>query len=227
MDAAQKCPVAGWLTALGRVFLSLIFVLSGLHKLTALGPTLASMANHGIPFANLLVWGAVALELGADVPFFLDPVPARVRGIGEVIEPLSSMVRLSLVIAVPRVKVPTAKVFAALRPESWSGPLPDSEIPSILSAKISATQVTNDLAKPAMGLFPDIARLKVLLEEEGARVAAMSGSGGAVFGLYPDAPSAEAAAFRLRARAPDALVRSVATTSLAELGNSTFSTEED
>jgi 4-diphosphocytidyl-2-C-methyl-D-erythritol kinase len=168
---------------------------------------------------------AVALQLGADVPFFLDPRPARVRGVGEVIEPLSTMVRLNLVIAVPMVSVPTAKVFAALRRDSWSGPLADSEIPSILCGKISATQVINDLAKPAMALFPDIARLKALLEEEGAGVAAMSGSGGAVFGLYQDTPSADAAALRIRARAPEALVRSVATTSLAELRNSAFSTE--
>ena len=160
---------------------------------------------------------AVALQLGADVPFFLDPGPARVRGIGELIEPLTTMVRLNLVIAVPNVKVPTAKIFAALRREDWSGPVADSKIPPILSGKISATQVINDLAKPAMRLFPDIARLKALLEEEGARVAAMSGSGGAVFGLYDDGPSAEAAALRIRARAPDALVRSVVTTSLAEL----------
>jgi 4-diphosphocytidyl-2-C-methyl-D-erythritol kinase len=168
---------------------------------------------------------ALALQLGADVPFFLDPGPARVRGIGEVIEPLSTMVRLNLVIAVPKVSVPTAKVFAALSRDSWSGPLEDSEIPAILSGKISATQVINDLAEPAMALFPDIAKLKALLEEDGARVAAMSGSGGAVFGVYQDAQSAEAAALRIHARAPEALVRSVATTSLAELRNSAFSTE--
>jgi len=168
---------------------------------------------------------ALALQLGADVPFFLDPGPARVRGIGEVIESLTTMVRLNLVIAVPSVKVPTARVFAALRREGWSGPLADSEIPSILAGKISATQAMNDLAEPAMALFPDIAKLKALLEEEGARVAGMSGSGGAVFGLYDDVPAAEAAALRIRARAPDALVQSVVTTSLPELRNSTFSTE--
>src|SRR5215472_12400907 len=142
----------------------------------------------------------LALQLGADVPFFLDPGPARVRGIGEIIEPLSAMVQLNLVIAVPAVKVSTAKVFAALGRESWSGPVADSEISSILSGRMSAAQVVNDLAKPAMGLFPDIAKLKALLEEEGARVAAMSGSGGAVFGLYDDGASAEAAALRIRAR---------------------------
>jgi len=167
---------------------------------------------------------AVALQLGADVPFFLEPVPARVRGIGEVIEPLPTMVRLHLVIAVPNLKVPTAKVFAALSREGWSGPLADSAISSIRSGKISATSAINDLAQPAMRLFPDIAKLKALLEEEGARVAGMSGSGGAVFGLYHDAATAEAAARRIRARAPDAVVRSVASTSLAELHNSAFST---
>jgi 4-diphosphocytidyl-2-C-methyl-D-erythritol kinase len=129
------------------------------------------------------------------------------------------------VVAVPRVKVPTAGVFSALKRENWSGPLADSEIPSVLSGKIPPLLVMNDLAKPAMALFPDIAKLKALLEEEGARVAAMSGSGGAVFGLYDDAVSAEAAALRIRARAPDASVRSVATTHLAELRNSLFSTE--
>lgn len=169
----------------------------------------------------------LALQLGADVPFFLDPGPARVRGIGEIIEPLSAMVRLNLVIAVPAVKVSTAKVFAALGRESWSGPVDDSEISSLLSGRMSATQVVNDLAKPAMGLFPDIAKLKALLEEEGARVTGMSGSGGAVFGLYRDAASAETAAVRIRARAPGVAVRSVATTSLAELRESTFSTATD
>jgi 4-diphosphocytidyl-2-C-methyl-D-erythritol kinase len=169
--------------------------------------------------------GAVALRLGADVPFFLDPRPARVRGIGEAIERLTTMVRLHLVVAAPHVKVPTAKVFAALKREDWSGPIAEYRIPPILSGKISATQVINDLAKPAMGLFPDIAKLKALLEEEGARVAAMSGSGGAVFGLYDDGPTAEAAALRIRARAPNAVVQSVATTSLAELRNTAFSTE--
>ena len=170
---------------------------------------------------------ALALRLGADVPFFLDPGPARVRGIGETIEPLSTMARLNLVIAVPSVEVSTAQVFAALRRERWSGPLADSEVASILSGKVSATRVVNDLAEPAMALFPDIARLKAILEEEGAHVTGMSGSGGAVFGLYHDEPTAEAAAVRLRARAPSAMVRSVATTSLAELRNSIFSTEED
>ena len=59
MDALAK-----FLPALGRIFLAPIFVLSGVRKLGAIGATAAQMANHGMPYSSLLVWGAVALELG-------------------------------------------------------------------------------------------------------------------------------------------------------------------
>jgi putative oxidoreductase len=59
MDALAK-----FLPPLGRIFLALIFVLSGLRKLGSVGTTAEQMANHGIPYSSLLVWGAVALELG-------------------------------------------------------------------------------------------------------------------------------------------------------------------
>src|SRR5207245_10748885 len=39
----------------------------------------------------------IAAKIGADVPFFLDPAPARVRGIGELIEPLDRFAPLALV----------------------------------------------------------------------------------------------------------------------------------
>jgi putative oxidoreductase len=55
------------LPAIGRILLALIFVLSGISKLGATATTVAHMADHGIPYANLLVWGAIALELGGGI----------------------------------------------------------------------------------------------------------------------------------------------------------------
>jgi putative oxidoreductase len=55
------------LPALGRVLLSLIFVLSGIGKLGAVAATSAHMASAGIPYANDLVWGAIALEVGGGI----------------------------------------------------------------------------------------------------------------------------------------------------------------
>jgi len=166
----------------------------------------------------------LAVELGADVPFFLDPRPARVRGIGERIEPLPAMPRLHLVVAVPAVEVPTAAVFRDLKRDEWSGPLPNSALASIQRGEITAIHTVNDLSGPAIRRAPAIAGLKTLLEQDGARPVAMSGSGGAVFGLYLDAESARQAAARIGERAPDAAVRAVSTTTLDELEATPFST---
>jgi putative oxidoreductase len=55
------------LPAIGRVLLALIFVLSGISKLGTIAATATHMASAGIPYANDLVWCAVALELGGGI----------------------------------------------------------------------------------------------------------------------------------------------------------------
>jgi putative oxidoreductase len=51
-------------TVLGRILIALIFVLGGINKLGSPAATIANMTGHGVPFPNILIWGAVALELG-------------------------------------------------------------------------------------------------------------------------------------------------------------------
>jgi len=140
----------------------------------------------------------IAVGLGADVPFFLVPRPSRVTGIGERIEAIENFPTLHLVIAVPPIEVPTASVFKELRREEWSGP------PSTVD--FDTMHLVNDLEAPAMRLYPQIARLKALLHECGASTTSMSGSGGAVFGLYPDENSATSAVASLRMKTPEASV---------------------
>lgn len=53
--------------ALGRVLLAIIFVQAGIGKLGNLAATVHGMRSHGIPFPDILVWGAVALELGGGI----------------------------------------------------------------------------------------------------------------------------------------------------------------
>jgi 4-diphosphocytidyl-2-C-methyl-D-erythritol kinase len=154
----------------------------------------------------------VALSLGADVPFFLDPRPSRVTGIGERIVEIAGLPRIPIVIAVPPFEVSTAAIFRALEPGAWSGPAPAGHIDAIMRGKIANQHLVNDLAPPAIAQFPEIRRLKGLLEDSGARAAQMSGSGGAVFGLFDSTDEAESAAIKIRKRAPFATV--IATTTL-------------
>jgi len=144
----------------------------------------------------------IALSLGADVPFFLDPRPSRVNGIGELIARIPTVPRMPIVIVAPPFEVPTAAIFRALKPEDWSGRAPDTHIEAIVRGEISPAIMVNDLAAAAIAQFPEIRRLKGLLEESGARGAQMSGSGGAVFGVFESVEDAERAAEKVRRRAP-------------------------
>jgi 4-diphosphocytidyl-2-C-methyl-D-erythritol kinase len=148
----------------------------------------------------------IALSLGADVPFFLDPRPARVTGIGERIAPLDGVPSMPIVLAAPPFEVSTAAIFRGLEPAGWSGAAPDAHIEAIVRGEIAREHLVNDLAAVAIAQFPEIRRLKGLLEDSGATAAQMSGSGGAVFGIFASTQAAEGAAAKVRRRAPFATV---------------------
>jgi len=153
----------------------------------------------------------IAAGLGADVPFFLDPAPARVRGIGEIIERLASAPRIHLVIAVPSVQVPTGRIFGALTPSDWSGAPGHGFLQAFADGEASRMVIVNDLERPAIELYPQIGNLKAILQEEGAIASSMSGSGGAVFGIFEDRKSAQLAAGRIVDREPSIVARAVST----------------
>jgi 4-diphosphocytidyl-2-C-methyl-D-erythritol kinase len=163
----------------------------------------------------------VAVRLGADVPFFLAPAPAQVRGIGEQILPLRDFTPLELVIAVPPINVSTAEIFGLLRPTGWSGPASAESLSALTAGRFGPgvlirgalirAALINDLEAVAMARWPAIAELKATLERLGAVGAAMSGSGGAVFGVFPTAAAATDAADAIRQSALAARVFTAAT----------------
>jgi 4-diphosphocytidyl-2-C-methyl-D-erythritol kinase len=130
----------------------------------------------------------LALRLGADVPFFLDPRPARVGGIGERIEPLADFGPLACLLVNPGVPLSTAAVFAAFD----ARPTP---APPVLDPE-SGLDLGNDLAPAAERLCPAIAPLRERLRALGARAVALSGSGPTLFGIFADGEEAAEALAR-------------------------------
>ena len=58
-------PSTNFVALVGRVLLAFLFVQGGYNKLFGgTAGTVATMASHGIPYPGVLVWGAVAVELG-------------------------------------------------------------------------------------------------------------------------------------------------------------------
>ncbi|MDR3495827.1 MAG: 4-(cytidine 5'-diphospho)-2-C-methyl-D-erythritol kinase [Ancalomicrobiaceae bacterium] len=154
---------------------------------------LNALWGFALPHARL---AELALTLGADVPMCLKGRPARVSGIGEIIETSPPLPELTLLLVNPRVPVSTAAVFAAL--DRRDNPcLPDLPVAwdglDHLVDWLAATR--NDLQPPALTLAPAIADvLSALRAQSGCRLARMSGSGATCFGIFATWAAAEAAA---------------------------------
>jgi 4-diphosphocytidyl-2-C-methyl-D-erythritol kinase len=152
---------------------------------------------------------SLALGLGADVPFFLSPVPAFVRGIGELIEPIAELPALDLVIANPGISVATAEVYrvADALTDSLTGPRAGSTMRAIsrLGGETGdwpaalGELLVNDLMPAAIRLCPPIGRLLGRMRELGSLDVSMSGSGATVFGVFESAEQAQKAAEALKA----------------------------
>lgn len=144
--------------------------------------------TDGVEPNDLVTLSAV----GADVPFFAAAVAAaRVRGIGEQVDPIRPAEQAMHAILVhPPVRLSTAAVFAELRRSEWSGVDP-SEDPG------PAEPGPNDLLAPARRLQPDIDDLFRLVLSAGG-VPHLTGSGPTVYTLTDDPERAAAVAGRLR-----------------------------
>ncbi|MGO8922829.1 MAG: DoxX family protein [Xanthobacteraceae bacterium] len=58
-------PLTNFIALVARIMLAILFVQGGYNKLFGgTAGTVAYMTSHGIPFPNILVWGAIAVELG-------------------------------------------------------------------------------------------------------------------------------------------------------------------
>ena len=152
-----------------------------------------------LPPADLL---PLALELGADVPVCLLGRPARMRGIGERIEPVE-LPPLDLVLANPNQAVPTAQAFAGV---GVIGPAcgPDRPMPTDRAGVLAWLRLRgNDLEAPARRVAPAIAALiEALRSQPGCRLARMSGSGPTCFGVFDDGRAAAMAAEMLAVAHP-------------------------
>ena len=131
---------------------------------------------------------AIGVKLGADVPFILLGGTALARGIGEELKPLTPLspdVNLILVKGEESVSTPAA--YQAI--DALTDP-PHPDTAGVLWAV--ETQDTDRLAAKCANLFElaidcgDVKRAEQRLLECGAKCAVMTGSGAAVFGIFPD-----------------------------------------
>lgn len=165
-------------------------------------------ADLGDPIdrARLLKLG---LGLGADVPVCLLRKTLRVSGIGEVLQPVTLNRPLPAVLIWPGVTMPTPAVFRH-RMGAFDRPLTDADLDRFSADPLGALAgLGNGLTDAARAIQPVIGQaLDRLGAADGCRLARMSGSGSAIFGLFDEIVNAETAAAALSEVHPDWWVRS-------------------
>jgi 4-diphosphocytidyl-2-C-methyl-D-erythritol kinase len=144
----------------------------------------------------LQMWGAglspelrdtVALELGADVPFFADNVDAAlVSGRGESVEAQSVAADLGLLLVTPPIAMSTAAVFARFDELAQDSTSIEPETPDLarLPETYEGLRDANDLWPAAVSLVPQLGTLRDDLGRLSGRPWLMSGSGSTLFAIY-------------------------------------------
>ena len=147
-------------------------VLLGLNRLWNLRWPLARLAE-------------VAVTLGMDVPFFLRGGLALGTGRGERLTPIPGT-PLALVLVNPGEPLSTAAVYGRVTPAMYSDGGRARTMTEALRARKPtrvAASLYNGLEAAAIGVRPDLVRMRAALVAAGALGAAMSGSGPTVFGV--------------------------------------------
>jgi 4-diphosphocytidyl-2-C-methyl-D-erythritol kinase len=159
---------------------------------------LNALAPLPVASNQLAAWG---IELGADVPLFLCGRPARMEGIGEILTPaeLPDAARGALVVVFPGTALATKEVYARYDDLLTCQPLA-SRVPRFTTGQEPLQDwLRNDLEAAAFQVSPKLSDVKRQLRVLGARGAAMTGSGSALFGIWQRRDDAQAAARVLRA----------------------------
>lgn len=142
-----------------------------------------------------------AREVGADVAFFLDPRPALLGGVGDVVlERFPRAPRLELVVVRPEGEgVSTPAAYAAFDRDPQALPGPEALCGALRAgdAREAARHLANNLAPAALSLDPDAAgALAWLAAQPEALASQLTGSGSASFALCSDAAAARVLARR-------------------------------
>ena len=165
----------------------------------AAGVLLALNKMYGDAFsADFLVEKSAVI--GADVPFCLLGGTKLTKGIGEQIFPLHDMPKCFIVISKSSEKVSTKEAYEKI------DSLPVSDKPYYNMLKALEKSDIDSVCKEGYNIFekvvlpirPTVARIKEIMNESGASLSLMSGSGPSVFGIFKNEKNAKTAAEKLK-----------------------------
>lgn len=123
-------------------------------------------------------------RLGADCAFFVKNKAVFATGIGNEFHSLDFSLKGKIMVLVkPDIFVSTKDAYSLVTPHK-----PEASLPELLSQPIDCWKdtIVNDFEKSVFAKYPEIAGIKDMMYDIGARYASMSGSGSSVFGIFDE-----------------------------------------
>lgn len=132
----------------------------------------------------------LALQLGSDVPFFINPVPLFAESRGEILYPINFKLDKYLLIVNPGIHIATKWAFSLIKPNN-----PQSSLKSFIDKESCCIKdimkiASNDFEKIVFEHFPEIKEIKEKMFEFGASYSMMTGTGSTVWAMFDDEEAA-------------------------------------
>ncbi len=137
----------------------------------------------------------MAATLGSDVPFFLKGGTALVEGRGEIIQPLPPLKKLWVVLLFPDIAIgpgKTAKMYAALKPSSYSDGKKTDQLVEVLkkSKPVEPVLLYNAFEDIALDIYPDLSYYIRGCIRQGIPIH-LAGAGPTLFAIFSDEAGAK------------------------------------
>lgn len=139
-------------------------------------------------------------RVGSDIPFCIQGGTAMVRGYGEILEALEPLDDCCILIAKPEKGVPTAECFARYDASGKPYGIPGTPLikKAINADDLSAVCKLLYNALEEAADLPEVQEIRQIMLESGAAGSRMTGSGSAVFGIFPRSEQLENASRTLK-----------------------------
>ena len=168
-----------------------------LHKIIPVGAGLGGGSSDAVCFLKAINrlfklsmeekdLKATALELGSDCPFFIDLSPAFATGRGEILKPVSPVLKgYYLLLLNPGIVINTREAYQSCHPEH-----PSASLLHLIDNPVNRWKelIINDFEEYAFRRYPMIEEIKNELYNCGALFSLMSGSGSSVYGIFNTKP---------------------------------------
>lgn len=132
----------------------------------------------------------LAIKLGSDVPFFLNPVPSFAESRGEKLFPINFRIKKYLLIVNPGIHIATKWAFSLITPKQSHICLKSLiDIPNIKIEDVMSI-ATNDFEEIVFKHYPEIKKIKEKMLYFGAKYSMMTGTGSTVWAMFDDEEAA-------------------------------------